>query len=98
MLLERSRFAMANPTTTNTNNTSIPVIDTTTAAATRRKPLVKQIATWPPLVYVLLGLLALLFWAGGTAIQVQTSEAWIIGVPLTHFPSIATFGQLWDFA
>src|SRR5438094_2094681 len=102
MLLERSLFPMSKQTTN--TNTSIPSIDPTTAATLaavstiRRKPLVKQIATWPPLVYVLLGALALLFWAGGTAIQVQTSEAWIMGVPLTRFPSIATFGQLWDFA
>jgi cytochrome c oxidase subunit IV len=69
-----------------------------TAKPRTRRPLLRQVATWPPLVYVLLGAFALLFWAGGTAIQVQTSEAWIMGVPLTRFPSIATFGQLWEFA
>src|SRR5712691_5459668 len=97
----RSLFAMSKHTTT-THNSSIPALDPATLAAarasTRKAALVKQIASWPPLVYVLLDLLALLFWAGGTAIQVQTSEAWIMGVPLTHFPSIAAFGQLWDFA
>jgi hypothetical protein len=89
-----------------TNTSSIATGNTPPAAPSNvfltspasKRPLVKQIATWPPLVYVLLGLLALLFWAGGTAIQVQTSEAWIMGVPLTRFPSIATFGHLWEFA
>lgn len=66
--------------------------------AVQHRNLFGHIATWPPLVYVILGLAALLFWAGGTAVQVQTSEAWIMRVPLDHFPSIATFGQIWDFA
>ena len=68
------------------------------SSRSRKHALVQHMATWPPVVYAILGLFALLFWAGGTAIQVQTSEAWIMGVPLKDFPSIATFGQLWEFA
>ena len=40
---------------------------------------IAHVATWPPLVYFLLGFVCLGMWAAGTSIQVQTSEAWIRG-------------------
>lgn len=57
----------------------------------------QQIATWPPLVYFLLGLVCLGMWAAGTAVQVQTSEAWIAGQQVNHLPTLSTFGQIWLF-
>jgi len=55
----------------------------------------KQVATWPPLVYVLLGLVLLGVWALGTSVQVLTSEAWMLGTPMKRIDFTA-FGQLWQ--
>jgi hypothetical protein len=57
----------------------------------------RQIATWPPLVYFILGVVILGFWAAGTAVQVLTSESWIMHAPLSTFPTLSVFGQCWDF-
>ena len=56
-----------------------------------------QVASWPPLVYFLLGLVCLGFWGAGTSVQVQTSEAWIMGEHVTSIPTLATFLQIWKF-
>ncbi len=69
---------------------------TTKSVASKRAALLR-VATWPPLVYFVLGVVCLLFWGMGTAVQVQTSEAWIMHANITDFPTLATFGQLWDF-
>lgn len=53
-----------------------------------------QVATWPPLVYIILGVVCLGVWAAGTAIQVQTSEAWMMGTVVNRIPTLATFAQV----
>jgi hypothetical protein len=58
---------------------------------------VVQVTSWPPLVYFVLGVLAFVFWAAGTAVQVQTSEAWIMSAKVDAFPTLSTFGQVVDF-
>lgn len=58
---------------------------------------VKHAASWPPLVYVFLGLILLGVWLSGTAIQVQTSEGWFVGASATTYPTLVTLKQLWDF-
>jgi len=55
-----------------------------------------SIASWPPLIYFVLGVVGLIFWAGGTSIQVLTSEAWMQGQSVGHI-SFAPFGQIFDF-
>lgn len=57
-----------------------------------------QVATWPPLVYFLLGVVCTAIWASGTSVQVLTSEAWIAHGSVTAFLTLSTFGQLWDLA
>ena len=52
-----------------------------------------NVAHWPPLVYVALGLACGGIWALGTSVQVLTSEAWMIGVPMRQIDFTA-FGQL----
>src|SRR5713226_6966821 len=54
-----------------------------------------NVAHWPPLVYVLLGLALGGVWALGTSVQVLTSEAWMMGRALTQIDFTA-FGQLWQ--
>lgn len=54
-------------------------------------------AKWPPLVYVILGGLLFLVWLGGTAAQIQTSEAWIAHQDVKLLPTLAVYGQMWDF-
>src|SRR5579859_7102964 len=66
--------------------------------AANAQTIMKNAASWPPLVYFGLGLVCLFFWGVGTAIQVQTSEAWIMAVPATLYPAISTFQQIGDFA
>lgn len=53
--------------------------------------------SWPPVVYFILGVVCLLMWAGGTAMQVQTSEAWILGAQVKYLPTLSTFLQIWLF-
>jgi uncharacterized membrane protein YphA (DoxX/SURF4 family) len=36
-------------------------------------------------------------WAAGTAVQVQTSEAWMLHSAASPVPTLAVFGQLWEF-
>jgi hypothetical protein len=53
---------------------------------------------WPPLVYIVLGFICLGVWLAGTAIQVQTSQAWIAGRELgSYLPTFATFAQIVQF-
>src|SRR6266516_3148698 len=54
-----------------------------------------HIATWPPLVYIILGVALGLIWALGTSVQVLTSEAWMMGKPMRQIDFTA-FGQLWQ--
>ncbi len=56
-----------------------------------------NVATWPPLVYLILGVFLILLWLGGTAAQIQTSEAWIMHSDVRGLPTLATYGQAWDF-
>jgi hypothetical protein len=51
--------------------------------------------TQPPIVYLLLGLVCLAFWALGTSVQVLTSEAWMMHQTVDRI-SFSAFGQLWD--
>jgi hypothetical protein len=52
-------------------------------------------SNWPPLVYALLGVALSLVWALGTSVQVLTSEAWIMGLPMGQV-NFSAFGQLRD--
>jgi hypothetical protein len=61
-----------------------------------RRPWFSRVATWPPLVYFVLGAATFLIWAAGTAVQIQTSEAWIMQAPFSSFPTLAVYGQIWD--
>lgn len=54
-----------------------------------------QVAQWPPLVYVLIGIALMLVWALGTSVQVLTSEAWMMGKKLDQI-NFSAFGQLWQ--
>lgn len=54
-----------------------------------------QVAQWPPLVYVLLGLVCSGICALGTSVQVLTSEAWIMRVSMRQI-DFSAFGQLID--
>jgi len=54
-----------------------------------------NVAHWPPLVYVLLGLALGGIWALGTSVQVLTSEAWMLHKEMRQIDFTA-FGQLWD--
>jgi hypothetical protein len=49
----------------------------------------------PPIVYLILGLICLGFWALGTSTQVLTSEAWIMHQTMKNI-SITAYGQLWS--
>ncbi|GCE49268.1 hypothetical protein EI42_05746 [Thermosporothrix hazakensis] len=51
-------------------------------------------ATWPPIVYILLGTVLLGIWALGTSVQVLTSEAWLLGQEMSQI-NFNAFGQLW---
>ena len=57
--------------------------------------IMKNVATWPPLVYVVLGCVLLGIWALGTSVQVLTSEAWILHQSMTQI-NFTAFGQLWQ--
>lgn len=52
----------------------------------------------PPIVYLILGVICLGFWALGTSTQVLTSEAWMMQKSMKIMPSITAYGQLWDIA
>jgi hypothetical protein len=56
-----------------------------------------NVAQWPPLVYIILGLVLAALWALGTSVQVLTSEAWMMGKDLKQI-NFNAFGQLWDAA
>ncbi|MGH2505882.1 MAG: hypothetical protein ACRDHZ_00445 [Ktedonobacteraceae bacterium] len=56
---------------------------------------------WPAWGYLVAGGIALTVWLAGTAVQVQTSEAWIAQVAVTDLlaPHFSIYGQLtafWD--
>lgn len=55
------------------------------------------VAQWPPLVYVILGIVLSGIWALGTSVQVLTSEAWMMHQQMNQIDFTA-FGQLWDAA
>jgi hypothetical protein len=57
--------------------------------------LLSNVAQWPPLVYVILGVILAIIWALGTSVQVLTSEAWMMGKELDKI-NFNAFGQLWD--
>jgi len=63
------------------------------------KPLqvLSGVAQWPPLVYVILGVVLAGIWALGTSVQVLTSEAWMMHEDLKDV-NYNAFGQLWDAA
>ncbi len=54
-----------------------------------------SVATWPPLVYLIIGLAFGAIWAFGTSAQVLTSEAWFMLVPFDGI-NFSAFGQLHD--
>jgi hypothetical protein len=53
-----------------------------------------NVAHWPPLVYVGMGVALTAVWALGTSVQVLTSEAWMMGTSMNHIDFTA-FTQLW---
>src|SRR5215471_17598752 len=53
------------------------------------------VAQWPPLVYIILGVVLSAIWALGTSVQVLTSEAWMMHLDLKQI-NFNAFGQLWD--
>lgn len=59
--------------------------------------LLSGVAQWPPLVYIILGLVLAGIWALGTSVQVLTSEAWMMHEDLKDV-TFSAFGQLWDAA
>ena len=67
----------------------------TTRTQSRGMQILGTVAHWPPLVYILLGLALGAIWALGTSVQVLTSEAWMMGKPMTQIDFTA-FGQLRD--
>jgi hypothetical protein len=56
-----------------------------------------RVLNWPPLVDLIAGIFLLAIWAGGTAVQVLTSEAWFAHSTLTSFNVLAAYQQLWQF-
>lgn len=56
-----------------------------------------NVAKWPPLVYVLLGLALLCIWCLGTSVQVLTSEAWMMRETMNQI-NFTAWSQLWDAA
>jgi hypothetical protein len=50
----------------------------------------------PPIVYLLLGVLCLAFWALGTSTQVLTSEAWMMQQSMKILPNATAYAQLWQ--
>jgi hypothetical protein len=58
---------------------------------------ISKVMNWPPLVDVIAGVFLLAIWAGGTAVQVLTSEAWFAHTSLVSFNVLAAYRQLWDF-
>jgi hypothetical protein len=50
----------------------------------------------PPIVYLILGVICLGFWALGTSTQVLTSEAWMMHESMKVLPNITAYTQLWD--
>ena len=56
---------------------------------------VSAVAHWPPLVYIVTGVLCLAIWSLGTSTQVLTSESWIMKVDLGNI-GFSAFGQLRD--
>jgi hypothetical protein len=53
-----------------------------------------NVAHWPPLVYVGMGVALMGIWALGTSVQVLTSEAWMMGTSMKQIDFTA-FTQLW---
>lgn len=54
-----------------------------------------NVAQWPPLVYVGMGVALGGVWALGTSVQVLTSEAWMMGDSMNQI-NFTAFGQLWQ--
>ncbi len=53
------------------------------------------VAHWPPLVYVILGIVLSCIWALGTSVQVLTSEAWMMHREMRQI-NFTAFSQLLD--
>src|SRR5579884_2255763 len=70
---------------------------TTTMQRGRGFQMLSSVAHWPPLVYVLLGIALGGIWALGTSVQVLTSEAWMMGIPMNKI-DFSAWGQLRDAA
>ncbi len=63
-------------------------------AQSRGMQAIMNVAHWPPLVYVGMGLALLAVWALGTSVQVLTSEAWMMNTSLSQI-NFTAFTQLW---
>lgn len=74
-------------------------MSTDTQHVSKQQRIVNQMnkinGTQPPIVYLLLGLVCLGFWALGTSVQVLTSEAWMMHQTMDKI-SFNAYGQLWD--
>jgi len=68
---------------------------TTKMAQNRGVQALVNVAHWPPLVYVLIGIALGGIWALGTSVQVLTSEAWMMGTTMNQI-NFTAFGQLWQ--
>ena len=51
--------------------------------------------TIPPWAYFIPCAICFVFWLLGTAVQVQTSEQWMMQVSASTVPTLATFMQVW---
>lgn len=56
-----------------------------------------NVAHWPPLVYVIMGVALGGIWALGTSVQVLTSEAWMMHRTMNQI-NFTAFGQLYQAA
>jgi hypothetical protein len=81
----------------NATTTSSTSPSSTSQATPRGVKGLLGVHTWPPLVYFLLGVVCLTLWLAGTAVQVQTSEAWMMQTTVRATPTLSTFAQLVDF-
>ena len=88
-----------------TPSTSTNTAATTSAATTKKTTLAADDhrhswRTVPPIVYLALGLCVAAFWLGGNLMQIQTTQAWMLGGAVnghTLVPSLHTFSQIGDF-
>jgi hypothetical protein len=80
-----------------TTTVNHPTTNAGTPPASTNHPVrtLMQVATWPPLVYLLLGVVCLSLWLVGTSVQVQTSEAWMMHSSVTSVSTLSTFLQVW---